>query len=80
MIFLIALPLFLSFILFKNRDQLEKEEKKKSYGSLYAGKNVNEERNHCVYFYPPIFFFRRLFFICASVYLFKKPAMQMIVH
>ena len=27
-----------------------------------------------------MFFYRRLFFICASVYLFEKPAMQMIVH
>ena len=27
-----------------------------------------------------MFFYRRLFFIVASVYLFDKPAMQLLVH
>ena len=41
---------------------------------------MSAERDHYVWLYPPMFFYRRLFFICASVYLFEKPAMQMIVH
>ena len=77
---LIVIPLYFSKVLYKYREDLLEEDNKKSFGSLYAGKNVDPKREHRVYFYPEVFFYRRLLFICASVYLFEKPAMQMIVH
>ena len=80
LLFLIAIPIFLAVVLYRNGDKLETEVIKKKIGSLYAGKDVSESHNHRVWVSPLMFFYRRLFFIVASVYLFDHPSMQMLVH
>lgn len=62
-------PLIFYIIINRNRDRLEEEEKIKSYGALYNGKNVSNE-DHNAQYYPMIFFWRRLLFIVITVYMF----------
>ena len=74
-----GLPFVYYIILNRNHDELTKEENRKSYGALYAGKNVSRD-DHRAQFYPMLFFWRRALFISATVYMFSYPLMQMYAH
>ena len=73
-------PLILSRLLYKLNDELHSIQNKNKYGSIYTKRNVSNERKHRAWINPLVFFFRRTFFIFATVYQFEQPAMQMIIH
>ena len=72
-------PLVFLYVTYKQREHLDQEPVRKSIGSIYEGKNVNNKGNY-IFLYPMLFFWRRIFFIVVTVGLFKQPAVQMIVH
>ena len=61
------------------KDTLESEEVKKSFGSIYKGKNLRHD-DHYAGAYPIQFFWRRALFIAVTVFLFDYPLMQMYAH
>ena len=69
------LPIYYARILYKNGDQLEKEENIRKFGSLYDNKNVKKDRKHRVWAHPLTFFYRRTVFAVITVYLFDTPSM-----
>ena len=73
------LPLYYARILYKNGAVLEKEEKKRNFGTLYDNKKIDKERNHRVWAVPLAFFYRRTVFAIITVYLFEQPSLQMMV-
>ena len=48
-------------------------------GAIYVGKNISRE-NSKAHLYPMAFFWRRSFFVIATVFLFDWPTMQMMAH
>lgn len=79
MLLINAVPIYFFYILRKNREDLEQDSKKKAFGTLYQGKNIKKEAGHS-YMFPLVFFFRRTFFIIATVYLFDYPSIQVILN
>ena len=75
-----TIPVIFSRFVYKNRQTLQEENTSKKYGTIYAGKNVDADKDHKVWLYPLFFFFRRLIFIIATVFLIKYPSIQMMVH
>ena len=75
-----VIPIILSRLLCKRKDALLDEKNWSRYNTIYKGKRVNKEKNHHVWFYPIAFFYRRTIFICAMVFLFDWPYLQMVVH
>ena len=73
-------PIILARLLFKRKDKLEDEVNFSRYNTIYKGKRVDNEKNHHVWLFPIAFFYRRTIFICAMVYLFEWPYLQMVVH
>ena len=63
-----AVPLILSRLLYKLNDELHSIQNKNKYGSIYDKRNVSNERRHRAWLNPLVFFFRRTFFILATVY------------
>ena len=61
------------------KDQLESEVCNKSFGAIYAGKNIADKK-HRAGLFPILFFWRRALFIVATVFLFDYPLMQMVAH
>ena len=47
---------------------------------MYEGKNVEAERNHQVWSFPLVYFYRRTFFVLGTVFLFDYPSIQMMLH
>ena len=80
LLFLSALPIYFLTVVYRNRESLEMKEKSSKFGALYSGKNVSNRAKHRVWLFPMTFFYRRLIFICVSVFLFDTPSMQMLVH
>ena len=75
----ILTPIIFLRVILKYHNRLEEDDIKAKYGSMYRGKNV-EDIDHKAYLYPMLFFWRRLVFAFATVYLFSYPLMQMYVH
>ena len=73
-------PIVLARLMCKRKHELEEGANWSRYNTIYKGKRVNKERNHHVWFYPIAFFYRRTIFICAMVFLFDWPYLQMVVH
>ena len=73
------IPLFYSRVLYKNKDELENENKVRLFGSLYDNRNVNKDKDHRAWAFPLTFFYRRTVFACVTVFLFEKPAIQMMI-
>lgn len=73
-------PIILARLLFKRKNDLLDEANWSRYNTIYKGKQVYKEKNHCVWFYPIAFFYRRTIFICAMVFLFDWPSLQMVVQ
>ena len=84
------IPLIYTYVLYKRRSELGKEEMKSKYGSLYKGLTLaslskqNEEEDttnyHKVWLFPLFFLVRRSAFIAITVFLFEYPALQMAAH
>ena len=74
-----TIPIFLMSVIIMNRKKLHKAEITKAIGTLYDGKNV-ERQGHHEYLMPLAFFYRRALFICATVFLFEQPSLQMIFN
>jgi len=72
-------PLLFLWVGYLNRDNLDREEIRSRMGSIYTGKNV-QDKEHRAYLYPLAFFWRRILFAVATVYLLEHPALQIIVH
>ena len=72
-------PLAFFIVIKCNHSLLADEERKKSFGAIYNGKNVSKD-DHRAQFYPLGFFWRRMLFIIITVYMFDYPLMQMIAH
>ena len=66
-----VVPLILSPLLYKLNDELHSIQNKNKYGSIYAKRDVSKERMHRAWINPLVFFFRRTFFIFATVYKFE---------
>ena len=79
MISMTVLPALLFYLLRKNRDNLEQEEQRKVYGTLYTGKNV-EMKAENQFIYILVFFYRRTLFVCATIFLYDYPTIQVIVN
>ena len=74
------MPIFFSFVLYKKHTELDLEENHKKIGTLYLGHNVGGDRLIRPEFFPCAFFYRRTIFLTVSIFLFEKPAMQLMVH
>ena len=72
-------PIIFLYVLRKNRDHLNEEDKVKSFGSLYLGKNI-QRPTHKVHRYPLAFFWRRIAFISATVFLLDYPLLQIVTN
>ena len=72
-------PLAFVYVMFRNKERLDREDFRERYGSMYGGKNVYNERTKA-YLYPMLYFWRRLIFAIITVYLFPYPLMQLLVH
>ena len=72
-------PIPFYFAVKRNKGNLESDEVKQSFGTIYAGKNVTDQ-DHKAHLYPFTFFMRRAAFIAATVFLFDYPLMQMYAH
>jgi len=53
---------------------LETEDVRKSFGALYAGKNISPKDHHASLF-PMQYFWRRALFVAATIFLFDYPVM-----
>jgi len=62
------------------KEALATEEAKKSFGSIYIGKNTNEKTGIKAYMFPMAFFWRRTLFVVVTIFLFDWPSMQHIAH
>ena len=67
------LPIIFFAILYRNSDRLDEKTSHTSYGTMYLGRNVDENRNHKAHLYPIIFFGRRFVFIVMTVFLQAYP-------
>ena len=65
-----SVPILLAYVMCRKSKTLENEETVKMYGTVYQGRKVEKERNHCVWAYPITFFYRRTAFMAATVFLF----------
>ena len=72
-------PILFYLALRRHHLALQEDDNKASFGALYKGKNVHD-KNHRVWFYVLLFFWRRTLFVAASVFLFDYPLMQMMAH
>ena len=75
------IPIILIVVLSKNRTSLESDDLRKSIGTAYEGKGLeNRMIIYRVLVHPPTFFYRRLIFVSVTVFLFDTPVMQMSIH
>ena len=74
------LAIILSVKLSMIRNNLDDKNVKLKFGTLYQGKIVSPQRSRWIFLDPLVFIYRRTIFAVATVYLFEKPAMQMVVH
>ena len=72
-------PVICCIVLWRNKEKLEEEENRKSFGSLFTGRNI-KQADHRIMLYPLAFFYRRTVFIVITVFMFDYPALQMIVN
>ena len=74
LMFLFSVPILASRTLYKENDNLTKDKSLKKYGNLYVGKDVDPEKQHRIWIFPLLFFYRRFIFACVSVFAFSDPA------
>lgn len=74
--FALVLPCIFAILLKKNAEKLGEESTIAAYGALYKGL-VPE---NSLWTYPLVFFLRRTLFALATVYLFDRPGLQIIVQ
>ena len=78
---LLALPFFFAKVVHKNKDNLKKENMKKTIGTLYDGLRVSTEKKiNPIWWYPVAFMLRRILFIVITVAMFEYPSLQMAAH
>ena len=75
------IPIILTKVLYKHKNSLEGEDQRRQFGTAYEGKGLeNRMIIYRIIVYPPTFFYRRMIFVSATVFLFDTPVMQMLIH
>ena len=70
----IAAYAVLAKILYRYRRRLASEHNKKTFGTVYKGRNIDRRRRNYIWIYPLKFLLRRMLFIIITVFFFEKPA------
>lgn len=73
---LIALPFWMVWFLHKNQSQLDEDEFRAKYGSLYSSLRL---KNSGAMYYNFLFLLRRIVFALASVFLVEYPVFQIYI-
>ena len=74
-----GLPIYFCCVIKKHRDSLKSEKARLTFGALYKGMSVTQ-KNHKLHLLPILFFWRRLAFMVATIFLFNHPILQMYLH
>ena len=72
-------PIICCIVIFRNRAGLKEDDNRKAFGTLYQGRKIEDTKNR-IMLYPIAFFYRRTIFIIVTVFLFDRPAIQMILN
>ena len=72
-----VVPIVLSYIIKKKKNELSEKANMSTIGTLYLGRNV-ERMNTAEELAPIAFFYRRSLFACLTVLVFDHPDLQMI--
>ena len=72
-------PVLCCYAIWRNRDKLHEEQNRKSFGTLYTGRNIGMA-DHRIMLYPLAFFYRRTIFMLITVFEFDNPVIQMTLN
>jgi len=73
-------PIFLAYLLHKNKTSLDELDTKRKFGSIYALKNPLGTHKDRIWVFPLAFFYRRALFSVLTVVLLSHPLIQMQCH
>ena len=70
-----AIPIFYAVLIFRKRKDLNKEETKMKFNSLYLGLKL-DGKNRTIWLYPLLWMLRRSIFMAITTGLFHYPVLQ----
>ena len=78
LIIIVSLPIIYAKIMHKNALTLETDKQMEKFKTIYQDRIVAADKK--IWLYPLMFFLRRIVFIMATVFVFSRPEIQMIIH